>query len=142
MLKQNIVFVENKPGSLGKVTRIISENGINIYGFACFDAPEFALFRMVCDDPEKAGEVLTENGYMNRRTNVIAVDMKDEVGGLDEFLNVICESNINLDYIYTSYHRKSQIPVVIMQSEELLVTESILKNNGFKVLNSVEQLER
>ena len=142
MLKQNIVFVENKPGSLGKVTSIISKNGINIYGFACFDAPEFALFRMVCDDPEKARRVLTESGYMNRCTDVIAVDMKDEVGGLDEFLNVICESNINLDYIYTSYHRTSQIPVVIMQSEELLVTESILKNNGFRVLSHVDQLDR
>ncbi len=142
MLTQNIVFVENKPGSLEKVTRIISRSGINIYGFACFDAPEFALFRMVCDDPEKAGKVLTENGYMNRSTSVVVVDMKDETGSLDAFLQVVGESNINLDYIYTSYHRTSQIPVVIMQCEELLVTESILRSNGFKVLDRVEQLER
>lgn len=142
MIKQNIVFVENKAGSLQRVTSLLAETGVNIYGFACFDAPEFALFRMVCDNPEKAEQVLTENGYMNRLTNVIAVDMKDEVGGLDAFLKVIRESNVNLDYIYTSYHRANQIPVVILQSEEIFVTESVLRSNGFKTLGSVEELEK
>jgi hypothetical protein len=142
MIKQNIVFVENKAGSLQKVTAILEKEGINIYGFACFDAPEFALFRMVCDAPEKAGQMLSENGYMNRLTDVIAVDMKDEVGGLNAFLQVLGESNVNLDYIYTSFHRGNQLPVVILQSEEIFVTESVLRNNGFKVLNSVEQMIR
>lgn len=40
MVKQNIVFVENTPGSLQKVTKILAENQIDIYGFGCFDAPE------------------------------------------------------------------------------------------------------
>ena len=32
MVKQNIVFVENTPGSLQKVTKILAENQIDIYG--------------------------------------------------------------------------------------------------------------
>ena len=82
MIRQNIVFVENKAGSLKKVTNLLKEENINIYGFACFDAPEFAIFRMVCNEPERAEKVLNANGYMNRITQAIAVDMKDEVGGL------------------------------------------------------------
>lgn len=142
LVKQNIVFVENKAGSLQKVTALLSEKNVNIYGFACFDAPEFALFRMICDTPEEAGRILTENGYMNRLTNVIVVDMEDEVGGLNEFLDVLGESNVNLDYIYTSYHRKSQIPVVILQTEEIFETESVLRSNGFKILGNVQELEK
>ena len=52
MIKQNVVFVENKAGSLKRVTGILADNGINIYGFACFDAPEFALFRMVTNQAD------------------------------------------------------------------------------------------
>ena len=37
MVKQNIVFVENTPGRLQKVTKILAENQIDIYGFGCFD---------------------------------------------------------------------------------------------------------
>lgn len=140
MIKQNIVFVENKAGSLQRVTKLLKEAGINIYGFACFDAPEFALFRMVSDGAEKAEKVLTENGYMNRVTNVIAVDLKDEVGGLDEILEVVGDCNVNLDYIYTSYHRDNLVPVVILQCEDIFVTENVLKNNGFRILNSVDEL--
>ena len=74
MVKQNIVFVENTPGSLQKVTKILAENQIDIYGFGCFDAPEFANFRMVCDAPEKADKIMAENGYMTRITQAILVD--------------------------------------------------------------------
>ena len=135
MIKQNVVFVENKAGSLKRVTGILADNGINIYGFACFDAPEFAIFRMICNDPDKAEIVLNRSGYMNRITQAIVVDMKDQVGGLDELLKVASDSNVSLDYIYTSFHRKDLRPVVILQTEDGAVTECILKNNGFNVFN-------
>ena len=142
MIKQNVVFVENKAGSLKRVTGILADNGINIYGFACFDAPEFALFRMVTNQADEAGKILTENGYMNRVTEVIAVDIKDEVGGLNTVLQVLGNCNVNLDYIYTSFHRKDLRPVVILQAEDGAVTECILKNNGFNVFTSAEELEK
>ena len=138
MIRQNIVFIENKAGSLQKVTELLKEAGIDIYGFACFDAPEFALFRMVTDKAEEAERVLTENGYMNRVTEVIAVDIKYEVGGLITVLKVLGECNVNLDYIYTSYHRGNSLPIMILQTDDVFVTESVLHNNGFHVLNSLE----
>ena len=107
MVKQNIIFVANKAGSLQKVTGLLAEHGINIYGFACFDAPEFALFRMVSDNAEKAAEALTKAGYMNRVTDVIAVDLKDEVGGLNAVLQVVGECNVNLVlYLHLLSQRK------------------------------------
>ena len=135
MVKQNIVFVENTPGSLQKVTKILAENQIDIYGFGCFDAPEFANFRMVCDDPEKADQIMAENGYMTRITQAILVDLQDEIGGLDKLLSVMGDSNVNLHYIYTFFHRGLKVPVAIMHCEDLLVAESVLRNNGFKVLD-------
>ena len=115
MVKQNIVFVENTPGSLQKVTKILAENQIDIYGFGCFDAPEFA--------------------NMTRITQAILVDLQDEIGGLDKLLSVMGDSNVNLHYIYTFFHRGLKVPVAIMHCEDLLVAESVLRNNGFKVLN-------
>ena len=142
IVKQNIVFVENKAGSLKRVTGLLANNNINIYGFACFDAPEFAIFRMICDNPDKAEIILNQSGYMNRITQAIVVDMKDQVGGLDELLKIMADSNVSLDYIYTSFHRKDLRPVVILHSEDITVTESVLKNNGFKVFSAADELEK
>ncbi|MCD8153368.1 MAG: amino acid-binding protein [Clostridiales bacterium] len=138
MVKQNIVFVENRAGSLHQATKLLAENKIYIYGFGCFDAPEFAIFRMVCDDPEGAQKILTENGYMSRISQVILVDLKDEIGSLDALLDVLAQSNVNLNYVYTFFHRGLKIPVAILHAEEMMVTESVLKNNGFTVLNRVD----
>ena len=113
MIEQNIVFIENKAGSLQKVTELLAEAGIDIYGFACFDAPEFALFRMI-------------------------TNQADEVGGLNTVLQVLGNCNVNLDYIYTSYHRENSLPIMILQTDDVFVTENVLSNNGFRVLNSLE----
>ena len=142
MIRQNIVFVENKAGSLQKVTALLAANQIRIYGFACFDAPEYALFRMLCNDPERAEQLLNDNGYMTRITSVIVVNMKDEVDGLDEILNVMAQSNVNLNYIYTTFHRTNGVPVAVMYSEDMFVTESILRGNGFEVLDAMDELEQ
>ena len=49
MIKQNIVFIENKAGSLQKVTGLIKDAGIDIYRIASFDAPQIALISKVTD---------------------------------------------------------------------------------------------
>ena len=46
--------------------------------------------------------------------------------------------NVNLDYIYTSYHRGNSLPIMILQTDDVFVTENVLTNNGFRVLNSLE----
>ena len=142
MIRQNIVFVENKAGSLRKVTALLAGKQIRIYGFACFDAPEYALFRMICNDPDQAEQVLSEEGYMNRITPVIVVSMRDELDGLNEILDVMAESNVNLNYIYTTFHRTNGVPVAVMYSEDMFVTESILRGNGFEVLDAMDELEQ
>ena len=96
------------------------------------------VYRANNADAEKAEKLLSENGYMNRICNVIAIDFSDEVGGLDALLEVFAESNINLDYVYTSFHRTTQIPVVILQSEELTVSESILRKKGYRIIDNVK----
>ena len=69
---------------------------------------------------------------------VDAAHCKIKVGGLNEVLKVLGDCNVNLDYIYTSYHRGNCLPIMIVQAEDVFVTENVLKNNGFRVLSSLE----
>lgn len=77
------------------------------------------------------------------RQNIVFVENRAEsLKKVTNLLTVIADSNINLDYIYTSFHRQSLVPAVILQAEDIFVTESILKNNGFTVFDKVDELER
>ncbi len=40
---------------------------------------------MVCDDPEKADQIMAENGYMTRITQAILVDLQDESAAWTNF---------------------------------------------------------
>ena len=131
MLKQVAVFVENQPGSLRKVTTELHKEGISIYAFTSYDTPEFGILRMVVDDPLKAKEILTSKGFVNKICDVIAIQLNDEKGAMDKVLNSLMESNVNINYIYSSFGYEDQQSAVIVHTDDIFEAENILKNKGF-----------
>ncbi len=134
MLKQVSVFTENSKGSFQRVTGILAERNINIWGSVTNDSAEFGIIRMVVSDPDGAYNALTDAGYMCRRTNVLGIEMKDEVGSLDNLLISMSKSYININYMYLSFNRDSGMPVMVVHTEDLREVESCLKGKGFNLL--------
>lgn len=137
MLKQLAVFVENQPGSLRKVTMAIHGKNINIYAFSSFDTPEFGILRMVVDQPELAKSELTSKGFVTKICDVIAIEVPDEQGGMDELLGCLYDSNISINYTYSSFGRMSKVPAVIIHSDDIFETEAVLKSKGFNCMTSL-----
>ena len=131
MLKQVAVFVENQPGSLRKVTTELHKEGISIYAFTSYDTPEFGILRMVVDDPLKAKEILTAKGCVNKICDVIAIQLNDEKGAMDSVLSSLMDSNVNINYIYSSFGYEDQQSAVIVHTDDIFEAENILKNKGF-----------
>ena len=78
MIRQLSVFVENEPGSMMRVTSVLTESHINIRAISTFDTPEFGIMRLVVDEPECAKESLTAKGFVTRITEVVGAELKDE----------------------------------------------------------------
>ena len=57
-VEQMSVFLENKPGALAEVTRILGESGVNIRALSLADTKDFGILRLIVNDIEKAKEVL------------------------------------------------------------------------------------
>ncbi len=134
MLKQVSVFTENSKGTFQRVTGILVDADINIWGSVTNDSAEFGIIRMVVSNPDAAYRALTDAGYMCRQTYVLGIEMKDEVGSLNNLLLSMIESNININYMYLSFNRDSGMPVMVVHTEELREVEACLKGKGFKLL--------
>ena len=78
MIQQLSIFVQNEVGSVAKVTAILKSNNINLRAIASFDTPEFAILRIVVDQPERAKAVLTEGGFAVTVSEAIAVELEDK----------------------------------------------------------------
>ena len=78
--------------------------------------------------------MLEEAGYLVRLSDVLGVEMADEVGALNKLLIALRESNINVDYIYLSFNRDSACPVQILHTADTSEVASCLRSKGFSLL--------
>lgn len=127
MIRQLSVFVENKLGSLKDVTSRLNEAHVNIRAVASFDTPEFGILRMVVDQPEKAKEYLTKEGFVVRIHDVIGVELEDKKGNLNQMLQILAEGELNINYIYSFVIRDGKAPVMVFSTDDYEKAAVILK---------------
>lgn len=53
-IKQLSIFIENQSGALLKVLKMLRENGISIIVSTLGDTDGFGIYRIICNDTEKA----------------------------------------------------------------------------------------
>ncbi len=131
MLKQISIYAENRRGMMRDITKVLLDEGVNILGSVTNDSAEYGIIRMVVSDPDKAAEAFKRGGFICKTTDVIGVEVADEVGNLNHLLDAIDESNINVDYIYLSFNRNTGKPIMVFHVEDPLEVEECLETKGF-----------
>ena len=138
MVKQISVFVENQPGSMMRVTSVLTESHVNIRAISTFDTPEFGILRLVVDDPAKAKESLTQKGFVTRVNDVIGAELRDEKGNLNEMLRILADGKINVNYIYSFVIREEKAPVIVFHTDDFQKAEQVLKRAEVKLVEESE----
>ena len=137
-IKQLSLFVENRPGRMAKVSKTLSDAGVNIRAMTIAEAGDFGVIRMVVDDPDKGYKVLHDNGFTVSTTDVLAVEMKDTPGGLYEIVNTLGENNINVDYAYAFVTAKAQKAMLILRVDNIVKARQGLSAKGVKIATKEE----
>ena len=136
MIQQLSVFLENKPGRLAKISKVLEKEGVNILAFSIAEADGFGVIRTLVDDPDKAHSKLTEMGFTVSFTEVIAVQMRDEPGGLYEVASILGDENINIEYSYAFSGRKAAVLILRVDKVEEAIRQLISK--GVRLLEEGE----
>ena len=133
-VEQISIFLENRPGGLEQVTRILKDAGINIRTLSLADTSDFGILRMIVNDVETTSRVLKENGFRASRTNVVAVEVPDRPGGLHGILAVLSGSGVNVEYMYAFVERSGENAVMIFRFDAPDQAITILQQNSLTVL--------
>ena len=131
MLKQVSIYAENVKGKMLEITSILARENINILGSVTNDSAEYEIVRMVVSDPERAVEELKKADIICKLTDVLAVEIHDEVGNLQKLLKALDDSNISVDYLYLSFNRNSGCPIMVFHAQDGPEVENSLKSKGF-----------
>ncbi|MCK5757796.1 MAG: acetolactate synthase [Clostridiales bacterium] len=138
LVKQISVFLENKEGRVAQVTQILSDSKINIRALSIADTTEFGILRLIVDKPEKAEKALKDEGFTVSITEVIAISIEDEPGGLAKALELLHENKISVEYIYAFISKTSHRANVILRVESCEKAIESLETGGFLVLTANE----
>lgn len=141
-LKQLSVFLENKPGRLREACSILAENNINLITLSLADTEQFGILRLIVNDSDTAKAVLEKEGFVAKITEVIAVEVKDEPGGLNKVLNVEEESDISVEYMYAFTIKAGENAVMMFRFDDMDKAVAALQRADFNILTANEIHQR
>ncbi|MFZ2448606.1 MAG: ACT domain-containing protein [Syntrophobacteraceae bacterium] len=133
-VEQISVFLENKAGRLAEVTRILAEARINIRALSLADTSDFGILRLIVNDNEKAKSELKAHGFTVGKTDVVAVEVSDQPGGLHHILRILQKADVNVEYMYAFVQQSGENAVIIFRFDNLEEALRFLKENGVKVI--------
>jgi len=94
------VFLINKPGVLAHVAAALAKAKINIIAMALMDSGEHGTLRIVCDDAERARQVLGKAHDRWTESDVLLVELENRPGAFAAISQKLATEHVNISYAY------------------------------------------
>ncbi len=137
-LKQISVFLENKTGRLSSVINALATAGINITTLTLADTSQFGILRLIIENWQEAKKVLEEAGAAVRVTDVLALEVKDEPGGLATVLNTVHSMGIGVEYMYAFTVKAYENAVLIFRFDDMDKAVETLGKGGVSLVSPAQ----
>ena len=138
-VQQISVFLENKPGTLKKMTGVLAANNIDLRATSLAETKDFGIARLIVDDAISAINTLKEHDFVASLTPVLAIEIPDEAGGLDKLLDKFTDESVNIEYMYAFSGGKSvNSAYMIFRVANTQAAEAKLTSAGVKILTQEE----
>lgn len=137
-VKQISVFYENTPGRLAHFTRVLGDNSLDLISLSVVDGGPMGIMRGIVVDYERAMEVLAQNGYTVKLTEVLAISVADRPGGMADVLKLLAEHNIAVEYLYSFVRNAGGQSLIIFRVNPLDEAERVLQEAGVGLVSHEE----
>lgn len=137
-VKQLSVFVENQPGKMAEITAILEQNRIDIRALSIADTTNFGVLRLIVDRPTTAAKYLKEAGMTVSLTQVIAVGVNDQPGGLAKVMDMLAKGGVIVEYMYAFISRELGTAYVILRTDNNDRALELLSENKVPVLTETD----
>ena len=129
-MKQLSIFIENKRGTLLNVLNALKGAGIQIIASTISDTQDFGIYRIICDDAERAFIDLNEQGITATLTDVFAIQLEDKPGEAARVLALFAEADISIAYMYSFL--LSGKGILVFRTSDTERTQQVIKEKSLK----------
>ena len=130
------IFLENKIAHFEGITNILKNENINIRSLTLNNIYHgWGALNLLVDKPEKAYQILSEKGNSVALREVIALEMLDETGGLDDLLLKISRAGIHIENAYSRLISENKMAILLLEVPDVLEAVRRLEVNGIRILD-------
>lgn len=94
------VFVENQPGRLGRLCKLLAEEGVNILAMMVPSGTDYGIVHLVVDRQDAALQTLSQHDYRTYTSRVLDIELEDRPGSLARLADQLSESEVDIKYAY------------------------------------------
>ena len=131
-LKQLSIFSENKPGRLKKITKVLSEEGVNILAINIASSNGFGVIKFIVDKFEPAFQKLKQKGFTVSLNEVLAIELVDRPGGLYEVASILSTKKINIENAYVLILGSRKKAYLVVEVNEIERAKRLLKGESLR----------
>lgn len=136
MSHQVSVFLENKLGSIEKVTAVLSTAQIDIRSLHLnHTANGWGVLNLVVSDPEEAQRRLSAQGMASALREIVVVEMPDRPGGLDELLKSVVRAGVSFTNAYGRTIRDGESAFFVIDIQDMPEARERLRAVGLRILD-------
>ncbi len=133
-LRQFVVILENRVGSLGELLRRLERHDMRIVALSMVDTVEVAIARVMVDQFERAREVFEMSGFTFFEHDVVGVELPDNDQPFASVLTALVHGEINVNYMYPLIYRRQGRGAVAIHVSDIDSALSVLRDSGHTLL--------
>jgi len=137
-INQISVFLENRTGQLAEVTKLLSDNQINLRAISIAESADYGLLRIIVDDAQKAAATLLNAGNIITMNPVVVVAVPDQPAGLSEVLSLLSEGKIDIEYMYALFTHQAGKAYMVFRTEDEDAFVRLLGSHGLAAVSPEE----
>jgi len=101
MVKDLVVILEDRPGTLANMGELLGNAGINIEGISATSYKDEGVIHILIEDAASARQALEAKGVkVTAERDVIVMDITDQPGALGEVARKLANAGVNIDLAY------------------------------------------
>ncbi len=140
-LHQLSLFLENKASQMTVPCKLLGEEGISILTLTLADTEQFGILRLIVKEWQKAKEILEKEDCVVKVTEVLAIEVDDQPGGLGQILSKIDKAGLNIEYMYAFTFGRGDKAILIFRFDDVDSAIPKLQDIGVNVIGDVELYE-
>ncbi len=141
-VKQLSLFLENKPGALNRPIKLLAQAKFNLLTLSLADTQQFGILRLIVRDWEKAQRLLQDEGFVVKVTDMVAIEVPDEPGGLAKILTALEKTGVNLEYMYGFTLREEGMALLAFRFDDPDRAIAALQKKGINPVRSLDLFKR